>query len=93
MVAGIFKLSDQSFCLILAAVSGILKFQAIPRFLVRYDIYLPTHTITAIHKWAGLVLAASALTHLVLHWRWLIRTTKTLLENKPAGVAKGTRTK
>ena len=67
---------------ILAALTGLLKFQAIPRFLVRYNIYLPTYLITAIHKWAGLLLAGSALAHLILHWKWLVRTTKTVFQNK-----------
>lgn len=68
--------------LILAALTGLLKFQAIPRLLVRYNIYLPTYLITAIHKWAGLLLAGSALVHLILHWKWLVRTTKNMFENK-----------
>ena len=67
---------------ILAALTGLLKFQAIPRLLVRYNIYLPTYLITAIHKWAGLLLAGSALAHLILHWKWLVRTTKTVFQNK-----------
>jgi uncharacterized membrane protein len=67
---------------ILAALTGLLKFQAIPRFLVRYNIYLPTYLITTIHKWAGLLLAGSALVHLILHWKWLVRTTKTVFQKK-----------
>ena len=67
---------------ILAALTGILKFQAIPRFLVRYNIYLPTYAITAIHKWAGLLLAGSALAHLILHWKWLVRTTKSTFQSQ-----------
>ena len=68
---------------ILAALSGILKFQGIPRFLVRFDIYLPTHAITVIHKWSGLLLAVSALAHLILHWKWLVCTTKSIFGNQP----------
>ena len=73
---------------ILAALTGVLKFQAIPRFLVRYNVYLPTYAITAIHKWAGLLLAGSTLAHLILHWKWLVRTTKNLFENSTAKQSK-----
>ena len=73
---------------ILAALTGVLKFQAIPRFLVRYNVYLPTYAITAFHKWAGLLLAGSALAHLILHWKWLVRTTKNLFENSTAKQSK-----
>ena len=73
---------------ILAALTGILKCQEIPRFPVRFDIYLLTYAITAIHKWSGLLLAVSALAHLILHWRWLVRTTKSIWENK-SGKSKG----
>jgi hypothetical protein len=72
-------------CFILAALTGILKFQAIPRFFVRYNIFLPTYAITTVHKWAGLTLAGSALAHLILHWKWLVRTTKSVLEKKTRG--------
>jgi hypothetical protein len=67
---------------IISALTGVLKFQAIPRSLVRYDIYLPTYVITEIHKWAGLLLAASALAHLILHWKWLVGTSKILFRNR-----------
>ena len=30
-----------------------------------------------IHKWVGLALGISAVVHLALHWRWLIRMTRT----------------
>jgi hypothetical protein len=67
---------------ILSAVTGILKYQEIPRFLVRFGIYLPTYGITLIHKWAGLALAVSAFTHLLLHWKWLLRMTGNLFRNR-----------
>jgi hypothetical protein len=70
---------------VLASLTGILKLQAIPRFLIRFDIYLPTYLITEIHKWAGLLLAGSALAHLVLHWKWLVRTTRTVFQTNTAG--------
>jgi hypothetical protein len=66
----------------LAALTGVLKLQAIPRFLVRYDVYLPTYLITQIHKWAGLLLAGSVLLHLILHWKWLVATTRTVFRGK-----------
>ena len=71
-----------AFSFLLSAVSGILKLRAIPRFLVRYDVYFPTYTITELHKWAGAILAGSVLVHLILHWKWLVLITKTMLRKK-----------
>jgi hypothetical protein len=33
-----------------------------------------------IHKWTGLGLSIAALLHVVLHWSWLVRMTKRVLE-------------
>jgi hypothetical protein len=71
-----------AFSFILSVITGILKYQAIPRFLVRYDVYLPTYAITQLHKWAGAILAGFVLIHLFLHWKWLVLITKTTIQKK-----------
>ena len=71
-----------AFSFLLSAVTGFLKYQGVPRFLVRYSVYLPTNAITRLHEWAGAILAGLVLFHLVLHWKWLVKTTGSLLRYK-----------
>jgi membrane protein implicated in regulation of membrane protease activity len=33
-----------------------------------------------IHKWSGRALSVAVVLHVLLHWRWLIRTTKRVME-------------
>ena len=42
-------------------------------FLVAFDPHL---TGIAIHEWLGIAFGAAIVAHLVLHWKWLVATTK-----------------
>jgi hypothetical protein len=66
------------------AVTGILRYRELLQFFARRGIYVDTGPITEVHRWAGLVLTLLVLVHVVLHWRWIVRTT--------AGLFRGRRT-
>ena len=43
----------------------------------------PHFTGMAIHEWLGIALGAMILTHLLLHWQWLVAITQRFLRNAP----------
>lgn len=40
------------------------------------------HDWGEIHDWAGLVMIIAALIHIVLHWEWIVITTKNFFSKK-----------
>lgn len=49
-------------------------------FLLALD---PRSTGMAIHEWLGLAFGASIVTHLLLHWKWLVASTRRLFGKLP----------
>lgn len=49
-------------------------------FLVLFD---PHVTGVAIHEWLGIAFGAALITHLLLHWQWLVATTRRFLGRLP----------
>ncbi len=49
-------------------------------FLVLFD---PHVTGVAIHEWLGIAFGAALVTHLLLHWKWLVATTRRFLGRLP----------
>jgi len=43
----------------------------------------PRLTGMAIHEWLGIAFGAAIVTHLVLHWKWLVATTKRFIGRLP----------
>ncbi len=43
----------------------------------------PQFTGFAIHEWLGMAFGAGIITHLLLHWSWLVATTQRLFSNAP----------
>ena len=41
----------------------------------------PHFTGMAVHEWLGISLAAGVMTHLLLHWQWLVEVTKRFLRS------------
>jgi len=65
---------------ILVAATGIIKFPRLMRLVgVRQ---LPFGTISLIHNWSGIALAALVLLHLILHWKWIVSMTKTFFKKE-----------
>ena len=63
-------------------VTGIIKF---PGFMALFGISLrrmPMPVIMKIHDWAGVSLAASVLLHIILHLKWILRTTGDIFKRK-----------
>lgn len=44
----------------------------------------PVFTGIPIHEWLGLALAAGIVTHLLLHWQWLVEVTRRFFRKMPA---------
>lgn len=49
-------------------------------FLVLFD---PHVTGVAIHEWLGIAFGAALITHLLLHWKWLVASTRRFLGRLP----------
>lgn len=49
-------------------------------FLVAFD---PHSTGMAVHEWLGIAFGAAAVVHLLLHWKWLVASTRRLLGKLP----------
>ena len=43
----------------------------------------PHFTGMAIHEWLGIAFGAAIITHLLLHWQWLVAVTRRFLTNIP----------
>ena len=69
------------------AVTGILRYRELLQFFARRGIYIDTGPITEIHRWAGLVLTVLVLGHILLHWRWIVKTTVSLFRRRRPEVA------
>jgi hypothetical protein len=60
---------------ILLTISSFLLWVVFPRG------YYATRALWVdIHKWGGLALSVLAVTHLALHWKWLVKMTRRQLE-------------
>jgi hypothetical protein len=57
-------------------ITGIIKFPDLLRFAARIGIVFPTRLFTTIHKWSGAAMGGIVFIHLVLHWKWIVKTTK-----------------
>src|SRR5262245_22226883 len=45
-------------------------------FIVLLVVMAPHFTGMAIHEWLGIAFGGSILTHLLLHWQWVVQVTK-----------------
>jgi len=72
---------------IITAVTGIIIFVFLPPGEGRGGLHSTLfgygrHDWGAIHDWAGIVMTVAALVHVVLHWRWIVDTTKDFFKAK-----------
>jgi len=67
-------------------VTGLIKFRSLHYLLgmdINYDA-LPTVLLRTIHDWSGFAMAVLVLMHLILHWGWIVETTKSYFKPAPS---------
>jgi len=57
-------------------VTAIIKFPGLLTFFGIERGYFPMYQISLVHDWSGAVFFALVVIHLLLHWRWIVYTTK-----------------
>ena len=60
-------------------ITGIMRFSNILTFIVINIVPVNVQLMNLIHRWSGLIAGIIIFIHLILHWRWVARTTKNLL--------------
>jgi hypothetical protein len=58
-------------------ITGILKFPAF--LLITGYFYTVSEEIFILHDWFALLIAGLAVTHVTLHWKWIVRMTKKII--------------
>ena len=64
---------------ILAFVTGIFKFPILTQYFIAVFRVIPARTMSRIHDLSGLIMGILVLTHLILHWNWIVCMTKKYL--------------
>lgn len=67
---------------ILSFTTAIIKF---PGFLQKIGVdqaLFPMYEISVIHDWSGIAMGVLVAAHLVLHWKWLVTMTRTVVTKK-----------
>jgi len=62
---------------LVCGITGILKIPLLIRTFALNQT-LPYKTISIIHDWSGALMVFFALTHVIMHWRWIVAMTKNL---------------
>ena len=60
-------------------VTGIIRFSNILAFIVINIGPVNVQLMNFIHRWSGVIVGAVIFVHIILHWRWIFKTTKNLL--------------
>ncbi|MHA2183978.1 MAG: DUF4405 domain-containing protein [Promethearchaeota archaeon] len=62
-------------------ITGILKF---PTFMLIVGyFYTISESILILHDWGSIILMVLAVTHFVLHWKWMVRMVKKIKQKDP----------
>ena len=63
--------------------TGLIKWPGLIK-LIGTSAYKILHVknISLLHDWSGLIMGILVLTHLVLHWRWIVSVTKSTFGKK-----------
>lgn len=60
-------------------ITGIMRFSNILAFIVINIGPVNVQLMNFIHRWTGVGAGLIILVHIILHWRWVFKTTKNLL--------------
>ncbi|MEM2115870.1 MAG: DUF4405 domain-containing protein [Candidatus Woesearchaeota archaeon] len=73
------------FLLIITSISGFIIFFFFPHGVRqgKYQLFLgiSKETYSQIHNWSGLVFSILMFLHVVLHWKWIYLTSKSMIKN------------
>ncbi len=73
---------------LIAAKTGLIIFFFLPAGIQRggYQEFwgIQKSTYSAIHDWAGIILAVLVIVHIVSHWQWITFTIKSFFQKPPA---------
>jgi len=67
---------------LLSFITGIVKFPEWTRFFGDVYLLIPASTVSKIHDISGLVMGLLVLSHLLLHWRWIVAMTRSTFGRK-----------
>jgi len=67
---------------LLSFITGIVKFPEWTRFFGDVFLLIPASSLSKIHDYSGIVMGLLVLSHLVLHWRWIVAMTKSTFGRK-----------
>jgi len=67
---------------LIAFFTGLIKWRLLVDFLGITHLYfvLPMGTIRVWHEWSSIVMSLLVLIHIVLHWKWIIITTRKIFK-------------
>ena len=68
---------------LICLITGLIKWPGLIKLIgtSAYKI-LYVKNISLLHDWSGLIMGILVLTHLILHWKWIIAVTKSTFGNK-----------
>jgi len=67
---------------LLSFITGIIKFPEWTRYFRDVYLLIPASTVSKIHDISGLVMGLLVLSHLLLHWRWIVAMTRSTFGRK-----------
>jgi hypothetical protein len=67
---------------ILVFITGVIKFPELIRYLGLRHRDIPMYEITLIHDWSGIFMGILVFIHLLLHWKWIVVTTRSFLKRR-----------
>jgi hypothetical protein len=66
----------------LCGVTGIMKWPGLIYSLGLTYQDIPMAAITAVHDWSGLVICILAVTHICMHWKWIVTLTRQITHSR-----------
>ncbi|MFX0064000.1 MAG: cytochrome b/b6 domain-containing protein [Candidatus Hermodarchaeota archaeon] len=60
-------------------ITGLIIFPNLLAFFGVDPTSLPTYELILVHIWIGLLIGVLAFVHIVLHWRWIVKMTKIVI--------------
>lgn len=65
---------------LLTFLTGLIKWPGLVKLLGENYLKLPLRAFTLIHDWSGLLMGVLVIIHIITHWKWIVRMTKTIFK-------------